>query len=125
MSDAHLPFKNAVEARDLDALGACFAPEALFHSPVSYGPFEGREAVMKVLSAVMRMFEDFRYGDVFDAGATAALFFEARVGDRQVQGVDHLTFRSDGLISELTVLIRPLSGLNAVSQYIGQRLAGQ
>lgn len=124
MTDAHLPFKNAVEARDLDALGACFAPEAVFYSPVTYKPFEGRETVMIVLSAVLEMFEGFRYTDVLEGGDTAVLFFEARVGDREIEGVDHLKFRSDGLVSELTVMIRPLSGLNAVAEFMGQRLDG-
>ena len=125
MSDPQLPFKNAVEARALDALGACFTGEAVFHSPVSYRPFEGRQAVMTVLSAVMEMFEDFRYSDVVEGSDTAALFFEARVGDREIEGVDHLTFRPDGLISELTVMIRPLSGLNAVAEDMGHRVAGR
>jgi hypothetical protein len=124
MSDAHSPFKRAVEARDLDALGACFTPEAVFHSPVTYRPFEGRQPVMTVLSAVMEMFEDFSYNGVLDGGGTAALFFDARVGDREIEGVDHLKFGPDGLITELTVMIRPLSGLNAVAEDMGRRLAG-
>jgi hypothetical protein len=36
-----------------------------------------------------------------------------------------MTFRSDKLMTELTVMIRPLSGLNAVTEYMGQRLAGR
>ena len=125
MPDAHLPFKQAVEARDPDALAACLARGAVFYSPVSYRPFEGREAVMTVLSAVMEMFEEFTYTDVLVGDDRAGLFFEANVGDRQVEGVDYLRFRSDGLISVLTVMIRPLSSLNAVAEHMAQRLAGQ
>ncbi len=81
--------------------------------------------MIALLAIVLEMFQDFTYTDVIDGGDTAALFFEALVEGRQVQGVDHLRFRSDGLISELTVMIRPLSGLNAVAEYTGQRLTGQ
>ena len=36
--------------------------------------------------------------------------FEARAGDRDLQGVDILRFAEDGLIRELIVMVRPMSG---------------
>lgn len=80
---------------------------------------------MILLQSVMEMFEDFRYFDVIDGNDTAALFFEAGVGDRELQGVDHLTVGPDGLITDLTVMLRPLSALMAVSEEMRRRLAGQ
>ena len=47
------------------------------------------------------------------------LEFVARVGDREVQGIDLLR-TADGLVTELTVMIRPLSGLNAVVARMGE-----
>jgi len=44
------------------------------------------------------------------------LQFETRVGDRQLQGVDILKFAEDGAISELTVMVRPLSGIHALAE---------
>ena len=81
MGDAHLPFKQAVEARDSDALSACFTSDAVFYSPVSYKPFEGREALMAVLKIVMEMFEDFSYTDVRHWGHRCAVL--RRSGWRQ------------------------------------------
>ena len=125
MPDAHLSFKHAVEARDPDALEACFTKGAVLNSPVRSKPFEGREAVMTVLSTAMEVFEELTYTDVLAGDDTAALFFKASVGGREVDGADHLRFGSDGLISVLTVMIRPLSSLNAVAEHMGRHLAGQ
>ena len=42
--------------------------------------------------------------------------FEARVGDRELQGVDILKFDDDGRIAELTVMVRPMSGMHALAE---------
>ena len=49
--------------------------------------------------------------------------FVARVGDKTLEGWDYLKLDGDGLITELTVMVRPLSGLIAVAQAMGERLA--
>jgi hypothetical protein len=43
-----------------------------------------------------------------------ALVFEARVGDRWIEGCDFVTWNDDGLVSELVVILRPLSGVTAL-----------
>jgi hypothetical protein len=48
--------------------------------------------------------------------------FTAKVGDREIQGCDFVRFDGDGLVSELTVMMRPLSGLNAVVEGVGALL---
>ncbi len=48
--------------------------------------------------------------------------FEANVGDRELQGVDILRFNDEGRISEMTVMVRPMSGLQAVAEQMGKRL---
>jgi hypothetical protein len=99
------------------------APDVVFNSPVAFRPFEGREAVAQVLAAVMTTFEDFRYTDEL-AGQTAhALVFEARVGDKQVQGIDLLRFDGEGKIGDFTVLVRPLSATIALAEAMGPKVA--
>ncbi len=118
----HLPFKRAVEAMDMVAAMDLLAPDVVFRSPAVHRPYEGREATGMILAAVAHVFEDFRYLDVLDAGRSVGLVFEARVGDRDVQGWDYLRFDSDGLIIEFTVMIRPLSGLQALVARMGELL---
>jgi hypothetical protein len=94
----------------------------VFHSPITFKPFEGREAVATLLGTVMRTFEDFRYIDELDTDGVKALVFQARVGDRQVQGLDLLRFDDEGLIEDFTVMVRPLSGAMALAEAVGKGL---
>lgn len=115
-------FRAAVHAADPAAMEAALSPAVTFHSPAVHEPYEGREATMTVLGAVVRVFEDFRYDSSFEGADGEVLLFSARVGDREVQGIDLLHFDSDGLVDELTVMIRPFSGLSAVLEAVGKRL---
>ena len=116
------PFRAAVERRDLAAMVALLAPEVTFHSPVTFKPFEGRDAVGHVLGAVLQVFTEFRYTDELEGDGVVALVFEARVGDREVQGLDLIRTGSDGLIEDLTVMVRPLSAALALRDAMGRQL---
>jgi hypothetical protein len=115
-------FKAAVESGDADSFEQVLAPEAVFRSPAVFKPYEGREAVMVVLRAVGRVFEDFRYEDRFEGADGEVLLFAARVGDRELNGIDLLRFDDAGRVRELTVMVRPLSGLGALVEAMGREL---
>jgi SnoaL-like domain len=115
-------FRAAVEARDHAAMVDCLAPDVVFHSPVTFRPFEGRDAVAVVLGAVLEVFEDFRYTDELAGEGAEVLVFEARVGDRQAQGIDLLRVNRDGLIEDFTVMVRPLSAALALRDAMGRQL---
>jgi len=117
-------FRQAVEAQDIEAAIRCLAPDITFNSPVAHKPFEGAEEVGAVLRAVFETFEDFEYTDELADGATHALVFRARVGDRRLQGLDLIRLNGDGLIEELTVMVRPASGLMALAESMAPKVAG-
>lgn len=117
------PFKAAVESGDSEAMAAALSPAVSFKSPAVHKPYEGREATMMVLAAVGTVFEDFEYRGRFASDDGEILLFSARVGDRDLDGVDILRFGEDGLVSELTVMIRPYSGLTAVLEAMARALA--
>jgi hypothetical protein len=94
----------------------------VFRSPAVYRPYNGRETVLALLRVVAEVFEDFRYVAEWRDGATAILFFEANVGDRELQGVDILEENEAGLVTRFTVMIRPLSGLQALAEAVAARL---
>lgn len=102
---------------------AALAPDVVFNSPAVHKPYEGREATMGVLALVATVFEDFRYQGHFASEDGEILLFAARVGDRDLQGIDMLRFNAEGLITELTVMIRPYSGLSAVLEAMGRALS--
>ncbi len=117
------PFRAAVEAGDIDAGLALFAEDATLDSPVAFKPFVGVEQVGVVLRAVFETFEDFRYTDELGReDGVHALVFSARVGDKSVEGLDLLRTDSSGRLTNLTVMIRPLSGLIALAEAMSAKV---
>jgi limonene-1,2-epoxide hydrolase len=118
-------FRDAVESRDLDALVALFTDDIAFHSPVAHAPHQGRAQVEALLRAVDQVVEDLRYTRQIGApdAADSALVFQARVGDHEVEGCDFIHVNEDGLIDELHVMFRPLSGLMALAEAMKRQLA--
>jgi len=119
------PFRAAIEARDLDAVTALLADDVAFRSPVVFKPYSGREAVSMILAAVAEVFEDFSYTREI-GGPDArdhALVFEARIGDKQLEGCDFVHLDENGQIDELVVMVRPLSGAHALRDAMSAQLA--
>jgi hypothetical protein len=90
-----------------------------------FRPYQGRDAVAPILHAVFEVFEDFRYVREIgsDDAADHALVFQASVEGRQVEGSDFLHTNEDGSITELTVMVRPLSATIALAEAMSVRLA--
>jgi hypothetical protein len=121
-SSAAKRFRTAVEALEIRAVGPLLAEDVTFHSPVTFHPFVGRETVTALVEIVGGLLEDFRYTDELRAGATTALVFRARIGDRELEGIDLIREGADGLIEDFTVLMRPLSGLAPFAEAMGERV---
>ncbi|GIJ71461.1 membrane protein [Virgisporangium ochraceum] len=116
-ADAMIDFRSAVEARDPDAMAATLADDVVFRSPVAFKPYPGKAITAAILRGVLRVFEDFEYVRELtgDDGRDHALVFRARIGDVTVEGCDFLHLDGDGLIDELTVMVRPLSAAQALA----------
>jgi hypothetical protein len=115
-------FRAAAEAKDFSALDDLFADDVVFRSPVVFKPYEGRDAVAMLLGAVVQVFEDFRYTDQVETGDAAALAFSARVGDKELDGIDFLNFDSEGRVSQMAVYVRPMSGVHALAEAMKRKL---
>jgi len=94
-----------------------------FNSPVVHKPYAGRETVATILRSAFETFEDFRYTDELEADGVHALIFRARVGDRELQGLDLIRTDEQGRIADFTVMVRPASGLMALAERMGEKLA--
>jgi hypothetical protein len=109
-------FRAAAESKDFSKLEEIFAEDVTFRSPAVFKPYEGRDAVAMLLTAVSQVFEDFRYTDLVETGDVATLAFSATVGDRELDGIDLLRFDGEGKVREMAVYIRPMSGLHALAE---------
>jgi hypothetical protein len=123
MSTAASDFRDAIERRDLDGMVATLADDVVLHSPVSFKPFEGREEVARLFEILVRTFEDFRYTDDLPGEEVHAMIFRARIGDREVEGLDLIRPGPDGLIADFNVMVRPLTGVVALAEAVGPLLA--
>ena len=119
------PFGAAMLAADMTAAARLLHPDATFTSPAVFQPYRGRDAVLRVLTAATQTFEDFAYTGETHGPGVDVLRFRARVGRYQLEGVDIVTTDDDGLITDVTVMIRPLRGLEALVAAMQQALARQ
>jgi len=116
-----------IAAGDLSRLPELLHPQAVFRSPMAFTSYESAAAVNLILNTVVRVFEDFAYQRELAStdGTDVVLEFSARVGDRQLKGIDMIRFDETGLITDFEVMIRPMSGLQALGEEMGRRLAPQ
>lgn len=116
-------FRAAAESKDFTVIDELFTEDVVFRSPVVFKPYEGREAVAMILGAVVQVFEGFRYTDQLETGDAAALAFSARVGDRELDGIDFLHFDEEGRVDRMAVYVRPMSGVQALAEAMQRKLA--
>lgn len=115
------PFRQAVEARDEAAIAALLADDVVFTSPVAFKPYVGKPITAAILRGVMRVFEDFQYlREIGDANSRDhALIFETTVAGKRITGCDFIHTDDDGLIDDFMVMVRPLSGAQALAEAMG------
>lgn len=121
MSQPH-PFRRAAESKDLELLTETLREDVVLHSPVLFRGFEGRDTVVVVLTHVAATLEDLTYTDELTDGNTVALRFKAKVGDKELEGIDFLELDENGNVAELTVFMRPFSALTAFNEQMIVRL---
>jgi hypothetical protein len=109
-------FQAALERGDVVAAGDMLAEDVVFRSPAVFEPYEGKPATLVLLTAVSRVFQDFRYVRSFieEDGRGLALVFQTRIGAREVEGIDLLRLDEHGLIDDFRVMVRPHSALEAL-----------
>lgn len=116
-----------IRARDLSQLPELLHPQAVFRSPMAFTPYKSANTVNLILNTVMTVLEDFAYHRELAStgGLDVVLEFSARVGDRHLKSIDMIRFDEAGLIVEFEVMVRPMSGLQALGEEMGRRLAPQ
>ncbi|WP_068826778.1 nuclear transport factor 2 family protein [Pseudomonas sp. BMS12] len=114
-----------ISAKDLRQLPELLHPQAVFRSPMAHTPYPGAQMVNLILNTVLQVFQDFAYHRelVSADGLNVVLEFSARVGERELKGIDMIRFDEAGKIVEFEVMVRPMSGLAALGEEMGRRLA--
>jgi len=92
---------------------------------MAFRPYHSAEVVALILRTVSGVFRNFTYHrSLFsEDGLNVVLEFSAEVNDRQLKGIDLIRFDAAGLIVDFEVMVRPFSGLQALGEEMGKRLA--
>jgi len=77
-----------------------------------------------ILSTVCQVFEDFTYHRELATadGLNVVLEFSAKAGGKELKGIDMIRFDEQGNITDFEVMVRPMSGLQALGEEMGRRL---
>ena len=115
---------DMLDRRDLTALPELLAANVVFRSPMAHTPYPGPAVVSTILNTVIKVFVDFTYHRqlVTADGLSVVLEFSARVDGRELKGIDMIRFDEQGKIVDFEVMVRPMSGLQALGAEMGQRL---
>lgn len=116
---------DMIASKSLKALPELLDASAVFRSPMAHNAYEGAQKVNLILNTVIQVFENFAYHRqlVSEDGLNVVLEFSATVGERQLKGIDMVRFNADGKIVDFEVMVRPMSGLQALGEEMGRRLA--
>ncbi|MCO6055529.1 nuclear transport factor 2 family protein [Pseudomonas sp. MOB-449] len=113
-----------IDQRDLSALPELLAADAVFRSPMAHTPYPGAAVVATILNTVIKVFVDFNYHRQLasDDGLNVVLEFSAKVNGRDLKGIDMIRFDEQGKIVDFEVMVRPMSGLQALGEEMARRV---
>jgi hypothetical protein len=110
------------------------ADDVIFYSPIVFSPQKGKDLTTLYLLAAGNTFggdqsrdgtlqeSSFKYTKEVLDGNQAILEFETQIDGKYVNGVDIITFNSEGKISEFKVMIRPLQAVNIIHEKMQEML---
>lgn len=113
-----------VNERDVAALDALLAEDAVFHSPVVHTPQVGKAVTRAYLAAALSVFvnDSFRYRRELYSEHDAVLEFEVELDGIAVNGVDMIRWNADGRITEFKVMLRPLKAVTLIHEKMAAML---
>jgi hypothetical protein len=113
------------KSHDHAALWDLLDPEAEFESPVVHTPQRGRDITFKYLLGADKVLggPGFAYVGEWRSETGAVLEFENEIDGIRINGVDMITFGSDGRITHFKVMVRPLKAINLLHRLMGEQLA--
>jgi hypothetical protein len=116
-----------MKSRDHAALWDLLHSDAVFESPVVHTPQRGRDITFKYLSGAVKVLggEGFRYLGEWRNDHGAVLEFEREIEGIRINGVDLITFDTEGRITHFKVMVRPLKAINLLQRLMGEQLAKQ
>src|SRR3954447_26597756 len=119
-NDAVAAWRTAGESGDAAGAVAALSPDVTLISPITEQfIFRGHRQVRDLLEVALPLIDDITYTDQVAEGRTVALFYEARVGATRLYEAQRLRLDAAGLVSEITLYIRPLPAITLLMSRLG------
>jgi len=105
-----------LNTKDAAGLDNILADNVVFHSPIVHTPQEGKPITTLYLTAALYVFnnDSFKYLREIISNNNAVLEFSTVIEGITVNGVDMITWGTDGRITEFKVMVRPLKAINLI-----------
>lgn len=104
-------------------LDGLLADDVVFRSPAVFTPQEGKALTTRYLTGALAVLgPTLRYLNEWYGPRSAVLEFEADLDGAYVQGVDILHWNDADQLTQFTVIVRPLRGLQALLAKVGTLL---
>lgn len=113
-----------LRSHDKQTLWDMLHPDVVFESPVVHTPQRGREITFKYLASADKVLggPGFAYVGEWFNETSAILEFTNEIDGIKVNGIDMITFDSNGLITNFKVMVRPLKAVNLLHQLMKAQL---
>lgn len=114
-----------MKSHDAKALWDLLHPDAVFESPVVHSPQRGRDITYKYLASAEKVLggPGFAYVGEWTSANGAVLEFKTIIDGIELNGVDIITFDSEGRITNFKVMVRPLKAINMLHRLMAEQLA--
>ena len=124
MNEYLVRWHKIIETKNTSLLLDVLDDEVVFHSPVVHTPQKGKKVTYLYLSAALQVFlsGDFRYTREVVNDKDTFLEFEVELEGVMINGIDMISWNSDGKITDFKVMIRPLKAINLIHQKMGEIL---
>jgi hypothetical protein len=116
-----------IKSGDRAALWDLLHPDAVFESPVVHTPQRGRDVSLKYLASAEKVLggPGFSYVGEWTSESGAVLEFKTMIDGIEINGVDIITFDTEGRITHFKVMVRPLKAINMLHRLMAEQLAAQ
>ena len=111
-------FFHMTSTKDISGLEDWLAEEVTMHTPRFFKPITNRTHMKAALGAFVSLVEGLTYADQrhWVSGNDVVFEFRGKVGKIEMHGIDIFTLNEAGKITELSVMIRPESALQAIGE---------
>lgn len=117
-------FRRAAATHDVELALSALADDVVLHSPLTDRfTFQGKEDVGRLFETAFEHFEGLNYHTEIGEGTHRVLVGGATANGQPFEETLLLTLDGHDKIAEITLFIRPLTGLTAVMAVLGPELA--